>query len=238
MWALPLAQSSRTCWEVPASSPKERNLRFGEFELDTAGRRLLRGGRPLSASPKALALLELLLRRQPAAVSKAEIRDHVWPRVFVSDSNLTSLVNELRRCLGDDARSPVLVRTVYGFGYAFCRPVEIGGASREAVRYRIYVDGREIALHEGECTLGRDDDVTALIDAASVSRRHALIRVQGDRAVIEDLGSKNGTFVRGERLLAPRELSDGDEIRLGRVPLLFRVLSGADTTRTDTRAGK
>ena len=212
-------------------------MRFDEFELDVAGRQLLRGGRPLPLGPKALALLELLLQRRPAALSKAEIRDHVWPRTFVSDSNLTSLVTELRTCLGDEARNPRFVRTVYGFGYAFCGAVEetAGGARPAPVRFRLYYDGREIALPEGESTLGRADDVTALVDAASVSRRHARIRVREGRATLEDLGSKNGTFVRGERLLASRELRDGDEIRLGHVPLTFRVLGTAASTRTDTR---
>jgi DNA-binding winged helix-turn-helix (wHTH) protein len=215
----------------------ERFLRFGEFELDPASRQLRCSGRPLHLSPKAFALLEMLLQRRPAALSKADIRDRVWPRTFVSDSNLTSLVTELRTALGDDAREPRFVRTVYGFGYAFCGEVaeREGGRPPAGDRCRLYYDGREIALPEGEITLGRADDVAALIDAASVSRRHARIRVREGRATLEDLGSKNGTFVGGERLLAPRELKDGDEIRLGHIPLTFRILGTAASTRTDTR---
>lgn len=213
-------------------------MRFGEFELDQAGRRLLRDGSPLHLSVKAFALLELLLQRRPVALSKAEIRDRVWPRTFVSDSSLTSLVTELRTALGDDARNPRFVRTIYGFGYAFCGEVteSAGGPRSAAVRCRLYYDGREIALLDGESILGRADDVTALIDAASVSRRHARMCVRAGQATLEDLGSKNGTFVRGERLNAPRELKDGDEIRLGHVPITFRILrTTADSTRTDTR---
>jgi hypothetical protein len=86
-------------------------MRFGEFELDQPGRQLLRDGRPLRLSPKALALLDVLLERRPAALSKAEIRDRVWPRTFVADSNLSSLVTELRTALRDDARKPRFLRT-------------------------------------------------------------------------------------------------------------------------------
>ncbi len=214
-------------------------MRFGEFELDQSGRQLLRNGRQLRLSPKAFALLDLLLDRRPAALSKAEIRDRVWPRTFVADSNLTSLVTDLRTVLGDDARRPRFLRTVYGFGYAFCGEVgrPPGPSPRATGRCRLYGDGREIALVDGEVILGRGDDADVLVDAASVSRRHARIRVRDGRATLEDLGSKNGTSVQGESLVEPRELRDGDEIRLGYVPLTFKVLrTAAESTRTATRS--
>ena len=211
-------------------------MRFGEFELDRAGRQLLRDGQPLCLTPKAFALLDLLLERRPAAVPKAEIRDRVWPGTFVADSNLTSLVTELRGALGDDPRKPRFLRTVYGFGYAFCGHAS-GASRREAGRCRLYGDGREITVAEGEAVLGRGDDVDVLVDASSVSRRHARIRVRDGRATLEDLRSKNGTFVRGERLVGPRDLADGDEIRLGHVPFTFRVLrAAAESTRTAARS--
>jgi len=210
-------------------------MQFGEFELDQAGRQLLRGGRRLHLSPKALALLGLLVERRPAALSKAEIRDRIWPRTFVADSNLTSLVNEVRTALGDDAREPRFLRTVFGFGYSFCG--EVAERAPRGCRCRLYYDGREIALAEGETILGRAEDVGAVIDAASVSRRHARIDVRSGRATIEDLGSKNGTFVRDERLVGPRALEDGDEIRLGYAPLTFRGLrTAAESTRTASRS--
>ena len=216
-------------------------MRFGEFELDQPGRQLLREGRPLRLSPKALALLGVLIERRPAALSKSEIRDRVWPQTFVADSNLTSLVTELRTALRDDARRPRFLRTVYGFGYAFCGELTepAGGHRRPASRYRLYGDGREIALAEGETVLGRADDADVLVDAASVSRRHAQIHVRDGRVTLKDLGSKNGTYLQGEMLSEPSELSDGDEIRLGYVPFTLRVLrTGAESTRTADRSRK
>jgi len=64
-------------------------------------------------------------------------------------------------------------------------------------------------------------------------RRGQEVRHLGGKAVLEDLGSKNGTFCRGQRISAPVPLSDGDEIRLGKVPLTLRVLAADPATRTD-----
>jgi pSer/pThr/pTyr-binding forkhead associated (FHA) protein len=57
--------------------------------------------------------------------------------------------------------------------------------------------------------------------------------VADHRAVLEDLGSKNGTFVGDERLTGPRRLEHGDEIRLGRELVMFRFVAGAETTLTE-----
>jgi pSer/pThr/pTyr-binding forkhead associated (FHA) protein len=79
--------------------------------------------------------------------------------------------------------------------------------------------------------LGRDGDVAVWLESPSVSRHHARIRVSGTDATIEDLGSKNGTYLRGERLATPSPLTDGDEIRLGSVFVKFRV-TGTGATET------
>jgi DNA-binding winged helix-turn-helix (wHTH) protein/Tol biopolymer transport system component len=94
-------------------------VQFGEFAVDVDRRQVFRGGTEVRLGPKAFDLLELLIRNRPRALSKAQIRDQLWPRTFVSDSNLTGLVNELRAALGDEARRPLFIRTVYGFGYSF-----------------------------------------------------------------------------------------------------------------------
>jgi pSer/pThr/pTyr-binding forkhead associated (FHA) protein len=81
--------------------------------------------------------------------------------------------------------------------------------------------------------LGRDPEAAVWVNTSGVSRHHARVRVSGPGALIEDLGSKNGTFVRGERINGLTPLSDGDEIRLGLLVLLtIRIESPADTTET------
>jgi DNA-binding winged helix-turn-helix (wHTH) protein len=217
--------------------------RFGQFVLDTETRQLLHGDEPLHLTPKAFALLEYLIERRPRALSKSQIFERVWPATFVAEANLASLVKEIRRTLGDDADAPRVVRTVHGFGYAFAAEVVIedtrpGAAltpTREAAQteFRVVWDRREIALTPGDNVLGRTRQAAVWVEHASVSRRHAIIRIAGERAALEDCGSKNGTFLRGERLDAPASLSDGDEILLGRARLVFRAHPAEPPTATD-----
>jgi hypothetical protein len=177
--------------------------------------------------------LELLLERRPAAVSKQEIRDRLWPDTFVSDSTLSSLAAQVRRALGRDGAAHV--RTVHGFGYAFD-----GEAKEEAPRRRpvsvaahLTWNRRSIVLLDGENVIGRDPDLAVRIDAPGVSRRHARILAEDGRFTLEDLGSKNGTYLGDQRLWSPAELADGDEFRLGQTLLVFRVLREGAPTATE-----
>ncbi len=83
--------------------------------------------------------------------------------------------------------------------------------------------GQSLSLREGENVLGRDDGASVVLDEPSVSRRHACITVAAGSAVLEDLGSRNGTVVRGERVHGPVVLEDRDTIRLGWACLVFRL---------------
>jgi pSer/pThr/pTyr-binding forkhead associated (FHA) protein len=81
--------------------------------------------------------------------------------------------------------------------------------------------GETLPLREGENVLGRDEGLSVSLDEPSVSRRHARITVAGQLAFLEDLGSRNGTFVRGNRVDGPVPIEDGDAIRLGWARLVF-----------------
>jgi len=207
------------------------SARFGEYTLDTARRELLRGGTPVHLTPKAYELLTLLVERRPAAVSKAEIHDRIWPGTFVSDVNLATLVFEIRSAIGDDPQSPRYIRTVRGFGYAFCD--EDAPAPRLAavsqLHARLIWGEREIVLREGENILGRTPEAVAWMDHGSISRRHARIEVHDGEATIEDLSSRHGTLVDGVRVEARTSLRDGARISLGGVSLQFRVFDPAET---------
>jgi len=215
-------------------------VRFGEFVLDPDSRQLFLGGVEVHLQPRTYELLELLVRSRPRALSKQHIRARLWPDTVVGDASLTVAVAELRGALGDDAKEPRFVRTVYGFGYAFAGEVEAekaGGAPSAGVAPRVLWEKRIIPLIEGKNVLGRDEDVTVRIDAPGVSRRHAQIRVSGDEATIEDLGSKNGTYVGdgASPIAAPTLLPDDSRFRLGRVLLVFRSSPEAGSTMTEHR---
>jgi DNA-binding winged helix-turn-helix (wHTH) protein len=211
------------------------HVQFGKFTLDTASRQLRHGGIERHVSPKAFELLRLLIECRPAAVSKAQLHDRLWPSTFVSDATLTSLVAELRGALGETPQRARFVRTVHRFGYAF-KGTAIEPQTRPTAvdRPRCWViwDSGQVHLDEGEHLLGRDRGVAVWLESPTVSRHHARIRIAGQIATIEDLGSKNGTYLRGERLTAPSDLADGDELRLGSVPLKFRLLGITSSTQT------
>ena len=205
---------------------------FAEFVLDTAMRQLLRDGARVHLEPKALELLELLLERRPQAVAKGEIQRRLWPETFVSESSLTGLVAQVRKALADDRRQERFLRTVHGFGYAFIGEAAAGATSEPPAR--LIWEESVFALRSGDNVLGRSEEASIRIDAPGVSRRHARIVVTADGATIEDLASKNGTFLGERRLDSAAPLRDGDQFRLGRQLLVFRHSGPAAGTWTES----
>ncbi len=201
-------------------------LSLGPVTLDTDRRQLFRGEEPLHLSAKAFQLLQVLVESRPRALSKDELQRELWPDTFVSDTSLTTLINELRAGLGESAREPLLIRTVFGYGYAF------EGEAAAASRARLVWGEREVPLYDGENVLGRDHGTPGSIPDASVSRRHARITLAGQDATLEDLNSKNGTFAGEKRIEGPTALNDGDTIRLGLVTLVFRAANADASTKT------
>jgi DNA-binding winged helix-turn-helix (wHTH) protein len=207
---------------------------FSEFVLDTATRQLFRGGTRVHLEPKALELLELLVARRPEAVSKTEIHRRLWPDTFVSESSLTGLVAQLRKALADDRRQERFLRTVHGFGYAFSGEIDSAAGKERDPAARLIWEDSVFVLQPGDNVLGRSEAASVRIDVPGVSRRHARIVVRDDRATIEDLGSKNGTFLGERRLDGPTPLCDGDRLRLGRHLFVFRRGGSAASTWSES----
>ena len=209
---------------------------FDDFVLDRAARQLRRGQEALHVEPKAFELLDLLIGRRPEAVSKRDIRDRLWPDTFVSESSLTGLVGQIRQALGDDPKRPRFVRTVHGFGYAFSgEATEATSASVPTGRpdARVVWGKWVLPLLAGENVFGREEDARVRIDSPGISRRHARIVLQAGQATLEDLGSKNGTFLGERRLEAPARLEDGDTFRVGREVFVYRASALESDTLTE-----
>lgn len=98
-----------------------RLICFGPYEVHpTQG--LTRGGCEVHVTPKTLAVLYALARQPLQVVTKQELFELVWPDRIVSDSALSSCIQELRGALGDDARRPVYIETVHRRGFRFLVP--------------------------------------------------------------------------------------------------------------------
>ena len=210
------------------------SLRFGECTLDEQAHVLMRRGREVPLSRKAFLLLEALLERRPQVLAHRELRDRIWPETFVSYSCLAGLVSDLRKALGDDHRRAHYVRTVHGVGYAFVgETVPAPGVAIEPSPYRLRWGGQEFTLVQGSNLVGRGPECQVRIASTRVSRLHSRLVVSADRVTIEDLGSKNGTHLRGQRVSGPTLLRDGEEILLGHEPVLFVAASPGGSTQTD-----
>jgi len=207
---------------------------FGEFEFDGRRRLLSREGEPVPLAPKPMALLELLIERRPEAVSKEELVAAIWEGAAISDTALTTVVNELRRALGESGRRPRFVRTVHGHGYAFEVEVHVVLEPAATIRGWLLGIGMQIPLPEGETIIGRASGGTGTIADPSVSRRHALVRASAGGVSIEDLGSRNGTTVRGVPASGAVTIESGDEVVIGLVVLRF--LAGDLDAESETPA--
>jgi len=86
-------------------------------------------------------------------------------------------------------------------------------------------------LEQAVTRLGRGVENEIVIVSKRASREHAHIRRDGRRTFLDDLGSTNGTFLNGERVLGSMQLRDGDQISIGEVMFTFH---DPDTTTRET----
>ena len=230
--------------------PMTECFRFGGFELDVAAYALRRGGERLKLEKIPMEVLILLVRSAGVLVDRTEIQAALWrPDVFVEhDSAINTAVRKIRQVLDDDAQTPRFVETVVGrklfVAQVECSTpesmagnhVEAEAPERSAAQHRAFPSYRvtrgqhEFVLSSGDNLLGRDPDANVYIDHPSVSRRHARISIAAGGATLEDLRSRNGTFLDGRKIDRRRELRHGAIIGLGPITLTLVVISGPAST--------
>ena len=191
---------------------------FGEFLYDPLNRSLIQGEEEIALTPKTRDLLALFLENPKRLLTRQAISDRLWPDAAVTDDALRFQVAELRRALGKQSQG--FLRTIPREGYRWEAEIlheeRAGANARPNNRersYRLFLESREVGLEEGENLIGRDDDTTVWIDHTSVSRHHARICVAGERVTLEDLESKNGTYLRGERIESHRASPTASQFR-------------------------
>jgi DNA-binding winged helix-turn-helix (wHTH) protein len=203
---------------------------LGDLLLDSSTRQLLRGDDELKLSPKAFDFLALLISERPRVVTKAELHERLWAGVFVSDASVAMVASEVRSALGESARAPRRIRTSHGHGYAFQGDVRLDASdSPSATSHWLMIGERVAPLREGDNIVGRDPGVDVWIDSPNASRRHARLRVTGATVTVEDLGSKNGTFIGEIKVTAAVSVGDGEALLFGSTSSVYRQSSAMTT---------
>lgn len=220
--------------DLPQAGPA---FRLGDWLVEPALNRVSRDGGSYQLPLKVMDVLVFLAEHAGTTMPKRHIIDVVWRTEFITENTLTQAVADLRRVLGDNARDPQFIETITKRGYRLIAEVEIFDDAAPitpttGLPCALVVDRQESTLVAGDNLIGRATDVVVRLESEEVSRHHADIHVSLDGATLEDLGSKNGTFLWGSRVEGPTPLKDGDEITIGPVVLTFRVLSSLATTRS------
>lgn len=200
---------------------------FGSLRVDADARVISSTAGPVHLTRKGFDLLLVLLENRPNAVSKEQIYARVWPDTFVAESSLQFLIHEIRQAIDDPGAQQSWIRTIHGIGYSFCGEVLVSSLAAVAsglqeIAAWLVGGSVRVPLRAGENIVGRDTCELLEFEAPTMSRRHARI-VIGEAITLDDLGSKNGTWLNDERLTAPHVLVDGDVVKLGSATFTFRL---------------
>lgn len=110
------------------------------------------------------------------------------------------------------------------------RSQELAPSAQPEIHWALLRGKKQLSIETAVSVVGRGDDVHLQLDHPSVSRRHAQLRL-GDALIVEDLESRNGTFVNGQRIAAPVTLQLGDDLAFGAYEL--RVAAFSETLRSE-----
>ena len=175
--------------------------RFGNFDLDVAGRDLRCEGESVHLEPQAFDVLTYLVEHRDRVVDKIELLDGVWGHSFLSETNLTTRIKEIRRALGDDGRRQHTIRNVRGRGYRFVAPVAHGEIA----------DSRLFSSAHG--LIGRDDDLVAVLAALKHSRLVTLTGAGGvgkSTLAIAAAAERDGAYPDGIHLIELATVASGE----------------------------
>ena len=144
----------------------EPEVRFGRHRFDPLSGRLWSGRREIRLTPRAAAVLAVLIARAGQPVSRDELFRTVWRDVIVSDAALTACIQELRGAFDDDARRPRFIETRHRRGYRFVATVTPCPAGADGV-----------SPSPRALVVGRDRELSEL-------RAHLACAVKGERRIV------------------------------------------------------
>ncbi len=220
---------------MSAEGDTPRLVRFGLFELDLKTGELRKKGVKIALQEQPFRVLAMLVSRPGELVTRDEFQHALWAdAVFVDfEHGLNKAVGKVRTALGDLAESPRFVETLERRGYRFIAPVEAVGDSAStqipAERViRLLWEDRVVPLTLGTHVIGRDPGCAVWVNSPVASRQHAELIFDARGLSVRDLGSRNGTFVNGQKI-ENTQLADGDEIRVGPAHLIVCMAADGST---------
>jgi TolB-like protein/tetratricopeptide (TPR) repeat protein len=186
------------------------NVRFGVFEVDLEGRRLLKRGMPITLREQSFQVLAALMERPGEIVTREELRRRLWPAdTFVDfEVALNSAVSRLRDTLGDSADSPSFIETIPKRGYRFVVPI----GKQPAVAVMPFVD-RTAETKDEYFSDGLTDElirVLSRVDGLRVTARSVAFRFKGQPWDARQAGRELGV----EAVLEGSVWRSGDRIRI------------------------
>jgi DNA-binding winged helix-turn-helix (wHTH) protein len=241
------------------------SFKLDDWLVEPRLNRVSNGEISVHLEPKTMAVLVCLADRAGDVVSRRELVDRVWAAEFISDSSLTHAVADLRRALEDDARAPRIIETIPKRGYRLIPQTRETTPQRETNRgsdgvaqplavivgnearlgshirsedsdHHLLVGDQEIPLTRSSVVFGRGLEADIQFRVPEVSRLHARLDVGANEAVLEDLGSKNGTHVNSRRIDGALRLLSGDSIGIASTEMVYRWLSVEPTRTRDSRS--
>lgn len=186
------------------------SVRFGAFEVDLEGRRLLRKELPIALREQSFQVLAALMERPGEIVTREELRRRLWPSdTFVDfEVGLNSAVSRLRDALGDSANSPSFIETIPKRGYRFAVPIP----KRPAVAVMPFAN--QTADPKDECfSDGLADElirVPSRFEGLRVAARSAVSRFKGQPWDLKQVGRELGV----EAVLEGSVWRSGNKIRI------------------------
>ena len=248
MAASMLDGSVESPWRVlgnwTGSDWRSMKLQLGELIFDLDARQLRHGQAEIHLSPKAFELLSTLIEHRPRALSKQRAARTALAVDVRLRTNLPTLIDGSPRRRSATRRGRhASSGPSHRYGYAFCgEATEIVSRGRPSGgrRQLLLADQRRPPAaaadrreHPRTGPRRRHSD-----RVATVSRRHARIVVSETEATLEDLASKNGTYVGESPVSQAVRLKNGDEIRTGSVVFHFRMTVRGGSTATWSRAAR
>ena len=186
------------------------SVRFGAFEVDLEGRRLLKRGMPVTLREQSFQVLAALMERPGEIVTREELRRRLWASdTFVDfEVALNSAVSRLRDALGDSANSPSFIETIPKRGYRFVVPIP----KRPAVAVMPFVNQTGNVKDEYFSDGLTDELIRALsrVQGLRVAAGSVVFRFKGQRCDARQIGNELAV----EAVLEGSVWRTGDRIRI------------------------